>query len=347
MAEIFVSYCQKDSSYIDLMDSYFENKNVTLHRDIRDISQWKSIKEYMQTIRNTDYAVLLISDKYLKSFNCMYEVLEVMKEQNYKNRIFPAVLETRIYDASCRVEYVKYWQDKYKELNIQMSQIDMVNASGLIDDLKRTQNIAASMSEFLSLVSDMNNPNISDINVAIENKLKEHGVIGKASGIPQSKAQTVVDVFSSLNIPRVNVMTEPTDLEKNQFMIDSFIKINELLEQLCNQLQNEASHINVLVERVDTKNVLYQFYVNGNQVRGLKLSVGNNLGGRDMTIGISSDMFSMGNNNSFNGLISVQFEKGQLFLYSMLSMLSGQRTMTVEEAVKDIWESYIQPYLKR
>jgi hypothetical protein len=347
MAEIFISYCQKDSSYVDLMDSYFEDKNVTLHRDIRDISPWKSIREYMQTIRDTDYAVLLISEKYLKSFNCMYEVLEVMKEQNNKNRIFPAVLETRIYDTSCRVEYVKYWQDKYKELGNQMSQIDMVNASGLIEDLRRTQNIAASMSEFLALVADMNNPSISDINVAIEDKLKEDWVIGKKSGVPQSKTQPVHDVFSSLNITRVNAMAEPTDLEKNQFMIDSFIRINELLEQLCNQIQNDISNIKVLVERLDTKNVIFRFYVDGNQVRGLKLFIGNTFGGRDMNIGISTDMFSMGNNNSFNGILSLKFEKGQLLLFSMMSMSMNQRTMTVEEAVKDIWESYIQPYIKR
>lgn len=347
MTEIFISYCQKDSSYIDLMDSYFNDKDIVLRRDIREISPWKSIKEYMQTIRNTDYVVLLISDKYLKSFNCMYEVLEVMKEQNYRNRIFPAVLETGIYDTSCRVEYVKFWQDKYKEFSNQMSQIDMVNASGLIDDLKRTQNIAASMSEFLALVADMNNPSISDINMAIENKLNEYGVIGKASGVPQSKCQPVHDIFSTLNIPRVNAMTEPTDLEKNQFMTDSFIRINELLEQLCEQLQNDISSIKVLVNRVDANNVMYRFYANGNQVRGLKLFLGNIFGGRDMNIGISTDMLLSGNNNSFNGMLSLKFEKGQLLLYSMMSMSMNQRTMTVEEAVKDIWESYIQPYLKR
>lgn len=106
-------------------------------------------------------------------------------------------------------------------------------------------------------------------------------------------------------------MTEPTDLEKNQFMIDSFIKINGLLEQLCEQLQNEISNIKVLIERADTKNVIYRFYVNVNQVRGLKLFVGNTFGGRDMNIGISTDMLLSRNNNFFNGMLSMKFEKGQ------------------------------------
>ena len=63
----------------------------------------------------------------------------------------------------------------------------MINASGHIEDLRRTQNITASMSEFLSLVADMNNPSISDILVAIENKLKEQGVIGSTSVVTLSK----------------------------------------------------------------------------------------------------------------------------------------------------------------
>lgn len=347
MAEVFVSYCQKDGSYIDIMETYFNNKNIVFHRDIREISPWKSIKEYMQTVRDVDYIVLLISDKYLKSFNCMYEILEVMKERNYKDKIFPAVLETRIYDTSCRVKYVKYWQDKYKELSNQMSQIDMVNASGLIDDLKRTQNIAASISEFLTLVSDMNNPDISDINVAIENKLNEHGVLGKTSVAAQSKQQPAHDVFSSLNISRVSANIEPTDLEKNQFMIDSFNKITELMKQLCNQLQNENLNFKVITEQIDTKNVIYRFYVNGNQIKGLKLFISNTYGGKEVNIGLTSDIFSSSSNNSFNGMYSLKFEKGQLSLFSMMSVSMNQRIMTVEKVVKDIWEGYIQPYLKR
>lgn len=346
MTEIFISYCQKDSSHINLMDSYFNDKDIVLRRDIREISPWKSIKEYMQTIRNTDYVVLLISDKYLKSFNCMYEVLEVMKEQNYKNRIFPAVIETGIYDTSCRVEYVKFWQDKYKELSNQMLQIDMVNASGLIDDLRKTQNIAASISEFLALIADMNNPSISDINVAIENKLKEYGVIGRGEVSYQNKPTVSHDVFSSMNIQRNSLRTEPSDLEKNQFMVDSFQGINELLEQLCNQLQNENNGIKVIIEKIDTRTAIYQFYINGKQAKSIKLQLGNTFGGREMNITISVDSVSWGSGNSYNGIISNKYENGQLSLYSMLSLLNSQTIMTLNETVKNIWESYIQPYIQ-
>ncbi len=47
MLEMFISYCQKDSIYADYIDLYFKYKEVTIHRDIRDISQWGSIKKYI------------------------------------------------------------------------------------------------------------------------------------------------------------------------------------------------------------------------------------------------------------------------------------------------------------
>ena len=41
----------------------------------------------MQSIGKHDYVIMLISDSYLKSSNCMYEVMEVMRDRQYKDRI--------------------------------------------------------------------------------------------------------------------------------------------------------------------------------------------------------------------------------------------------------------------
>lgn len=341
MVEMFVSYCQKDKIYADYMDLYFKDKDVTIHRDIRDISNWGSIKEYMNTISDMDYTVLVITDNYLKSFNCMYEVLEVMKDYNYKNRIFPVVVETSIYNPSGRIEYVQYWQEEYKKLNEKLSQVEVVNLGVLPNDLKRAQNIASSISEFLELVSDMNNPNISDVNIAIENKLKERGLLGS-----EDVSNNQSDIFSSLNIPKVNVNIEPTDLEKNQFMLDSFKSINDLLSELCYQTQNENSNIQTQIDKVDSRTFIYQFYKSGSQVRSLKLFLGNCFGGRENNIGISCDNFSIGRNNSYNAMYSPKFENGELSLFSTMTITYGQKLMTVKDVVREIWTSYVLPYLK-
>ena len=79
-------------------------KGVEVIRDIRGVDNWQSLKDFMQAIRGNDFAVLLISDSYLKSVNCMYEVLEIMKEVEFRRRIFPAIIDTNIYSMEEQIK---------------------------------------------------------------------------------------------------------------------------------------------------------------------------------------------------------------------------------------------------
>lgn len=346
MVNMFVSYCQKDGVYADNIDLFFNNKDVTVHRDIRDISTWKSIREYMQSIRDMDYTVLIITDNYLKSFNCMFEVLEVMKERNFQNKIFPVVVEKSIYNPSGRIQYIAYWQAEFKKLKDEMNKIeDVINAGSVIDDLKRTQNIIFNIDEFLGKVADMNNPSIPNINISIENKLREQGLLYSEQE-RKSIERKDTDIFSKLDIPKMFLGSEPTDLEKNKFMANSFSKINIMMHELCKQLEKENRNFQVEIEEVDSRTITYEFYRNGSQARALKIFLGNSFGGKEYSIGISCERLSMGNNSSFNGMFSPKVENGQLTLFSMFSM-SGPKTMSAEEAVKEIWVSHIKPYIER
>lgn len=154
-AQIFLSYCWSDDLIAD--DIYTDlNKypEIDIHRDKLNIRHWASIKEYMQSISDMDYTILLISDSYLKSSNCMYEVLEVMRDRKYKDKIFPAVICTDIYNPIQRAGYVKYWQEKYKELKTAVNGVDTQNLGTLTEDMKRYQNIAANIVEFIDTVAD-------------------------------------------------------------------------------------------------------------------------------------------------------------------------------------------------
>lgn len=234
----------------------------------------------------------------------------------------------------------------FNELKSQIAEIDIINAGNIIDDLKRTQNINLTIDEFLSKVSDMNNPNISNVNEAIENKLIEKGLIAKEKVAVENRQQKSTNIFTSLNIPLVNVNIEPTDLERNKFMLDSFIEINKLLSELCRQLEEDNKNFQIQIEKVDGRTVVYDFYNNGNQVRILKLFFGSFFGGKDNKIGISCD-YSYGNNNSFNELITSKFQNGKLHLDAMMSMPFNKRELTIEDAVKEIWMKFIQPYLSK
>ncbi len=339
---IFLSYCWNDSSEADKIYNYFKSsKNVELHRDTINIKKWGSIKEYMKSIRDMDYTIILISDAYLKSANCMYEILEVMQDRNYEGKIFPAVICSEIYRPITRAKYVKHWQDEFRALENTLKGIEMQNLGDLNEDLKRIQDISSNIAKFLDMVSDMNNPNIEDVCLSIEEKLNQKDFFGN------SQIKDEKDLFSTLEIPKTKYISEPTDLEKNQFIRDSFKHIIKLLSQLCQQYQEQNAWIQVQIEQVDARTVVYQFYKNGQLVRGLKLFLGNMFNGGRENIGLSDNTMSFGGGNSWNGMYDAKFIDGELKLYATMSYVNGQKTMEVEEVVRDIWEHYIQIYLER
>ena len=149
---IFLSYCWSDTNEANKIYDYFKsNQDIELHRDIINIGKWRSIKEYMQSISNMDYTILLISDSYLKSVNCMYEVLEVMRDRNYRDKIFPAVVYSEIYNPITKAKYVKYWQDEFGELESKLKEINLQNLGKLNGDLKQRQDISSNIAEFLDV----------------------------------------------------------------------------------------------------------------------------------------------------------------------------------------------------
>lgn len=195
--EIFLSYCHADiGRAIDIYEHLKEKLDINLHMDRIDIGKWGNIREYMQSISKMDYVILLISKQYLKSPNCMYEVLEVLRDRNFSNKIFPAVIETSIYKTEGRIKYVKFWEEEYKKLKKSLEGIEVENTGVLVRDLNIRNNIASNMAEFLDTIAYMNNPEIGALKYIIEEKIKEieHNDNEKVDDIkPLSAAKNIVE----------------------------------------------------------------------------------------------------------------------------------------------------------
>lgn len=344
-AEVFLSYCWADEKIADeIYDNLIRCTQIKLHRDKLEIGQWGSIKEYMQSITQMDYAILLISEAYLKSSNCMYEVLEVMRDRKYKDKIFPAVVYTGIYDPLIRANFVKYWQDELLKLKNVTNGIDVQNLGPLTEDLKRRQDIAANIATFLGMVSDMNNPQIKDISDAIEKKLLENGIIDMKMSSNTLNVQGQ-DLFAKLGINGYQEKAAITDLDINQFMVGSYSQIRQTFDELCRQFEAKNNGYKVIIEAVDTRNCIYQFYRNGSLTTGLKLSLDDSFG--SLNIGISNNSYSFTSGHSWNGLYSATILDGELKLKSLLSMGRMTNEMGIDDVIKDIWDSYVKPYLYR
>ncbi|WP_238404190.1 toll/interleukin-1 receptor domain-containing protein [Paenibacillus paridis] len=160
--QIFLSYNWNDEKIADEVDNTFRYIGVELTRDKRDIKYKDSFKEFMKKVRKSDYVIMIISDDYLKSVNCMFEVLEFIKDEDHKARILPIVLENKvnIFKPQGALHYIEYWENEYKILEESMKKVDISNLNTLTLELRKIKEITSSISEFTSNLADMNCSNI-------------------------------------------------------------------------------------------------------------------------------------------------------------------------------------------
>lgn len=171
---VFLSYCQKDKDIADSIDEkigmLIEGK-ATLSRDIRDVEYHESFKKFMQSIEKHDYVISIISDNYLKSRNCMYEMLEVVKDSNFRQRLLFIILTNEdakyykvvpiqdigadVYSVSGQAKYLKFWSQVDKKLDSEIEEIgNSIYAINQIKEKKIIQKILLDLPDFLEFLRD-------------------------------------------------------------------------------------------------------------------------------------------------------------------------------------------------
>jgi hypothetical protein len=340
---IFLSYSWADDEIANKIYSYFkDNFEIKLHKDKIEIGNWRSIKEYMQSIGDMDYTILIISDSYLKSENCMYEVLEVMRDRKYKNKIFPAVLSIEIYNPRERANYVKYWKNQFTELDEGLQEFEPYEMGKLGDDLKRRLDIKNSIAEFLDTIADMNNPQLAEVTMRIEEWLKTNGLL--VSKKAKNDVKLTNDLFENYGITVKNLNKEPTEFELNQFVINSFNEIVGVLGVLCLQYKEKNPNVDIWTEKIDMQTLVLRLYSNGKQVRGIKIFIGSPWGSNE-TIGVSDNIMNFGSGSSWNEIYRAKSVGGLIIFTTTISLQNNTHSMSVKNVISDIWTNHIQTYL--
>lgn len=112
---IFLSYSHKNKDLANEIDDALYIKGIRVTRDIRDVQCSQSFKEFMKSIKSHDIVLMLISDQYLKSQACMFEVIETIKESSYNEKIIAVVNDDVCFDMN-GITYLEYWEEKRKAI---------------------------------------------------------------------------------------------------------------------------------------------------------------------------------------------------------------------------------------
>lgn len=121
---VFISYCWSQKGQAIEMEKEFAAKGYLVIRDENELAGDVDLTKFMQFInhKKMDYVVAIISSDYLKSKNCMYEVIQMMKRPE-SNSILPCVVDsgqftgTSVYTSAGKDEIFKYWNEQLSQAN--------------------------------------------------------------------------------------------------------------------------------------------------------------------------------------------------------------------------------------
>jgi internalin A len=172
-----VSYAWNDESksIVDRLCDEATQRGIEILRDKSGLGLGESISRFMQKLGAGDRVFVILSEKYLKSAYCMYELLEVwrnarMDDEEFRQRIrVYRLTDAKMSSPLERVLCAKYWNEQFKELDAVVREHgpDLLGQA----DFKRyrlMQDFAHHVGDMLALIADTLQPSDFD-------QLKEYG----------------------------------------------------------------------------------------------------------------------------------------------------------------------------
>jgi tetratricopeptide (TPR) repeat protein len=160
--DIFLSYSWADTEQADSIDTFFSSIGISVTRDVNSLTYRQSVKSFMSSIRDCDYAIILISNDYLKSPNCLFELIELYKEKEFSEKFLPIINDdTKVYSLEAKSEIVKYWQEKVESTGTLINTLQPTKTISLIEELKHYETIYSEIDSLLSSITDFKNISFS------------------------------------------------------------------------------------------------------------------------------------------------------------------------------------------
>ena len=158
--EVYISYAWGGDSeaIVDRLDLALQAKGLTIVRDKRDLGFKGRIQDFMIQLSQGAGIIVVLSDHYLKSRNCMFELLQIAQQGQFYDRVFPIVLaDAKIYDPIDSLDYVLYWETQIDDLNTKLKQLQSAaNLQGFREAIDLYTEIRNTIAKLTDLLQDMN-----------------------------------------------------------------------------------------------------------------------------------------------------------------------------------------------
>lgn len=169
--KIFFSYAwDQDEALIMQLYSSLKKDGFNVIKDKENIGYKGVISKFMNEIGNADFVIVAISDKYLKSKFCMYELYEIfrnsgMNRDTFGKKIFPIRIDESINlgDPDVVNGYVRYWKQQEQEWTTRVREESDSITEEQARQFQFIKRLVNDVNNILSCLADINSLNLSTL----------------------------------------------------------------------------------------------------------------------------------------------------------------------------------------
>lgn len=149
-AVVHFSY-KHDAAFEDAMkaiENGLKKNNIPFSKDEYDLMYRSNIDDYEKEIGASDRVIMFVIPSYLKSLDCMFEMTQMFKKGNVRERIFPVVNMGEIARNSEGLKEIKdYWQGEKIRKTDQIKD-EPGGSTFVLGDIQKIDDILKTMDDF-------------------------------------------------------------------------------------------------------------------------------------------------------------------------------------------------------
>jgi internalin A len=167
--EVFISYAWGDDTpegqiraqVVDALTAALEKDGFAPVRDRDQIQSGERISAFIRRLTRADLVVAVISDKYLRSPYCMYEIYKLWQKSqtdadDMLKRLVPIVLpEVKIGNFRERVPYLEHWSNEAQELEALIRRANLSPGSRSWEEVRLVREVAQHIDDILNFLQDV------------------------------------------------------------------------------------------------------------------------------------------------------------------------------------------------
>jgi len=146
--KVFISFCNDQKDEVEKIKKELVRNQISVEYEPVYMGD---IPTFMKKVRTTNFVLLMISKEYLENEFCMTAVMELKKDDNYKDRMLLIVHDNaKISTSEETVPYIQFWQNKHAILTARIASIPLEAAGTIGSELKKLRNITNEIAEFIA-----------------------------------------------------------------------------------------------------------------------------------------------------------------------------------------------------